>query len=116
MTTTSAAVSEHGSALMKTLNAAISRTMNDFGTTFGCRPMHWYLPEFYSFDRGDLIGFPSPISDHDREEGVRIAEFWASLLALVERVDETPGFRCWIGRAGNSKIEIWCRATTGEQS
>ena len=42
--------------------------------------------------------------------GVRVAQAWATLLGLDERVNEMPGYRSWLGIVGSSRIEIWCRA------
>ena len=110
MTVTRLASSGHGSAVVKALNEAITATMNEFGDRHGCRPLHWYLPEFHSLDRGDVIGFPGAPNDQDTLPGLRTAEAWARLLGLVERDDEVAGYRSWTGTAGTSRIEIWCRA------
>ena len=109
MTTTTAARGGHGSAAVRSLNEAITAAMNEFGDRLGCRPMHWYLREVNGFDRGYVIGFPGP-TDDDPADGLEVAQRWASLLGLAEQDDETPGYRSWLGTAGTSRIEIWCRA------
>ena len=108
-TTSSPARTRHGLAVVKVLNEAITTAMNGFGDRHGCRPMHWYLPEVNGFDRGDVIGFPGPTGD-DRAAGVRVAQAWAHLLDLAERVDEMPCYCSWLGAVGSSRIEIWCKA------
>ena len=100
-----------GPAVVKALNAAITETMKDFGDRYGCRLLHWYLSEVNGFDRGDVIGFPGP-SEGDPADGVRVAQQWATLLGLTEWATETPGYRSWLGLAGTSRVEIWCRTTT----
>jgi len=110
-TTSSPARTGQGSAVVKVLNEAITAAMNGFGARHGCRPMHWYLPEVNGFDRGDVIGFPGP-SEGDLADGVRVAQQWATLLGLTEWATETPGYRSWLGIAGTSRVEIWCRTTT----
>ena len=100
-----------GSAAVQAVNEAITAAMKEFGDRHGCRPMHWHLSEVNSFYRGDVIGFPGS-SEGDPQDGVRVAQQWASLLGLDEWVNEMPGYRSWLGLVGTSRVEIWCRATT----
>ena len=100
-----------GAAVVKALNAAITAAMKEFGEGHGCGPMRWYLSEDNGFDRGDVVGFPGP--DYGAAaDGVRVAQQWATLLGLTERASEMPGYRSWLGLAGTSRVEIWCRAPT----
>jgi hypothetical protein len=96
--------------LVRTLNEAVTAAMNELGNRHGCRPMNWYLPEVNGFDRGDVIGFPGPDID-EPAHGVLVAERWATLLGLAEQANESGRYRSWVGVAGTSRIEIWCRAT-----
>ena len=100
-----------GPVVVKALNAAITAAMKEFGDSLGCRPLNWYLSEVNGFDRGDVIGFPGP-SVGDPADGVRVAQQWATLLGLAEWTTETPGYRSWLGLAGTSRVEIWCRTST----
>ena len=109
--TSASARNSLGAGVVKALNAAITAAMKDFGDRHGCRPLHWYLSEVNGFDRGDVIGFPGP-SEGDPADGVRLAQQWATLLGLPEWATETPGYRSWVGLAGTSRVEIWCRTTT----
>ena len=109
--TTPSARNSLGVAVVKALNAAITAAMKEFGDRHGCRPMNWYLSEVNGFDRGEVIGFPGP-SEGDPADGIRVAQQWATLLGLAEWANETPGYRCWVGLAGTSRVEIWCRTTT----
>ena len=111
MTMTTAAQKGRESEVMKTVNAAITRAMNRFGSQHGCPPMQWYLPGVYGLDRGDVIGFPGPERTATKE-GLLIVQRWADLLGLHERADEMPGYRSWLGLAGTCRIEIWTRTTT----
>lgn len=111
ITTTSASFPARnglGPAVVKALNTAITTAMEEFGEGHGCRPLHWYLSEVTGFDRGDVIGFPGP-NERDRAGGVRTAQAWAALLGLTERAEESPGYRSWLGTAGTSRFEIWCK-------
>jgi hypothetical protein len=100
-----------GSAVVKALNTAITAAMTELADRHGCQPMNWYLSEVNGFDRGDVIGFPGP-SEGDPADGIRVAQQWATLLGLPEWANETPGYRSWVGLAGTSRIEIWCRTST----
>ena len=110
-TTGASARNSLGAVVVRTLNEAVTAAMNELGNSHGCRPMRWYLPEVNGFDRGDVIGFPGP--DYGAAaDGVRVAQQWATLLGLTERASEMPGYRSWLGLAGTSRVEIWCRAPT----
>ena len=100
-----------GSAAVQVLNEAITAAMREFGVRHGCGPMHWHLSEVNGFYRGEVIGFPGS-SEGDLQDGVRVAQQWATLLGLDEWVNEMSGYRSWLGVVGTSRVEIWCRTTT----
>ena len=92
------------------MNEAITAAMREFGTGTDAGRCTG-TGEVNSFYRGDVIGFPGS-SEGDPQDGVRVAQQWATLLGLDEWVNEMPGYRSWLGLVGHHRVEIWCRATT----
>ena len=108
-TTPKPSLDKRGSAVVQTLNDAITAAMNELGDRHGCRPLNWYLREIHGFDRGDVVGFPK--SDEEPADALRLVQQWATVLDLVEEPDGTTGYRTWLGTvAHRNRIEIWCKA------
>ncbi len=100
---------ERGATVVAVLNEAITAAMNEFGDRHGCRPLNWYLREVHGYDRGDVVGFPSP--SVEPADALRLVQRWADLLGMTEHPDGATGYRYWLGTAAHkSRIEIWCKA------